>query len=196
MTSPTTAVDNLHEEFVALLVFLDEAKEPSLRSVVDNNFRKTLLLAAASYFEHRLTQNVMNFVDDVTSRDHVVRWLVKKKAVERQYHDWFDWNARNANRFFNLFGDALSRHMKTIIREREDLSSSIQAFLEIGEERNRLVHQDFGSFVLEKTSQEIYDKYLLAAEFVEWFPRELRAFSGLVACGETPRGTETGQAPG
>lgn len=181
MTAPTTAVDNLHEEFAALLAFLDEAKEPSLRSVADNNFRKALLLAAASYFEHRLTQCVMDFVDDATSRDHVIKWLVKRKAVERQYHTWFDWDARNANRFFSLFGAALSEHVKAIVRERDDLSSAIHAFLEIGSERNRLVHQDFGSFVLEKTSQEIYDTYRSATAFVEWFPQELREFSGVPA---------------
>ena len=152
-----------------------------MRSAADNNFRKALLLAAGSYFEHSLTQSVMDVVDDATSRDHVVRWLVKQKAVERQYHTWFDWNARNANRFFSLFGEALSEHMKAIVRERDDLSSSIQAFLEIGGERNRLVHQDFGSFVLEKTSKEIYDTYRSAAQFVEWFPQELREFSGVAA---------------
>lgn len=177
MTISATVVDRLHEDFASLLHFLDRAGEPSLRNVADDNFRKTLLLAAASYFEHRLTKGVVDFAEETTSKDHVIRWLVQKKAVDRQYHTWFDWNARNANQLFRLFGEAFGRHMKTAIEANSDLASSIQAFLEIGRERNRLVHQDFGTFTLEKTSQEIYDMYRLAAEFVEWFPEELREFA-------------------
>ena len=178
MPAPATAVDSLHEEFAALLAFLEEAREVSMRNLADDNFRKALLLAAASYFEQRLTESVLNVVERATSNNHVVRWLVKKKAVERQYHTWFNWNARNANQFFGLFGESFSRHIKEMVK-REDLSASIQAFLEIGNDRNRLVHQNFASFTLEKTSKEIYDMYRLAAEFVEWFPQELRQFSDM-----------------
>ena len=114
MPASVTAVDNLHADLAALLVFLDDASEVSLRNVADDNLRKALLLAAASYFEHRMTQDVIGFVEEVVSKEHVVKWLVRKKAVERQ-------------------------------------SSAIEAFLEIGRERNRLVHQNFGTFTLEKT---------------------------------------------
>ena len=178
MPAPQTPVDRLHREFTQLLKFLDERGEVSLRNVADENFRKALLLAAASYFERALTSGIVDFAATVTSTDHALRWLVEKKAVERQYHSWFDWNARNANQFFSLFGRAFSDHAKTLIRDDEDLMSSVQAFLEIGRDRNRLVHQDFGNFPLEKTSREIYETYLSAVEFVEWFPRELRRFSG------------------
>ena len=183
MPQAASPVDRLHDQFVELLALLDAAGEVSLRSVTDGEFRKILLLAAASFFERHLTENIVDFVGEVTSNNHTVKWLVKKKAVERQYHTWFDWKARNANSFFKLFGDSFSEHMTTIITEREDLSSAIQAFMEIGRERNRLVHQDFGSFVLEKTSEEIYNLYRVALTFVEWFPQELRTFSGTEASG-------------
>ena len=177
MPTPQTPVDRLHGEFTQLLAFLDANGEVSLRSMADGNFRKALLLAAASYFERRLASSIVDFAGEVTSTDHVVRWLVERKAVERQYHTWFDWTSRNANQFFKLFGRAFSDHAKTLVDNTESLSSSIQAFLEIGRDRNRLVHQDFASFPLEKTSGEIYETYRSATEFVEWFPRELRRFS-------------------
>ena len=177
MPTPQTPVDRLHGEFTQLLAFLDANEEVSLRNVADGNFRKALLLAAASYFERRLTTGIVDFVGEATSTDHVVRWLVQRKAVERQYHTWFDWNGRNANQFFRLFGRAFSDHAKALVDNNEDLSSAVQAFLEIGRERNRLVHQDFASFPLEKTSDEIYETYCSATEFVEWFPQELRRFS-------------------
>ena len=177
MPTPQTPVDRLHDEFTQLLAFLDAHLEVSLRSVADGNFRKALLLAAASYFERRLTGGIVDFAGEVTSTDHVVRWLVERKAVERQYHTWFDWNARNANQFFRLFGRPFGDHAKALVDSSESLSSSVQAFLEIGRDRNRLVHQDFASFPLEKTSGEVYETYRSATEFVEWFPRELRRFS-------------------
>ena len=93
-------VDRVHNEFSELLKVLDKMNEVSLRNTVDDNFRKLLLMAAASYFERRMTDAVLNFAAEITTEDHVLTYLIKKKAVSRQYHLWFDWDARNANRFF------------------------------------------------------------------------------------------------
>ena len=59
---PSTVVDRLHEDFAGLLAVLDKAGEVSSRAVADENFRKSLLLAAASYFERRMTETVLSFV--------------------------------------------------------------------------------------------------------------------------------------
>jgi hypothetical protein len=56
----------------------------------------------------------------------------------------------------------------------EELTESIKAFLELGNERNRMVHQDFASFPLDKTLDEIYHLYQKGLFFVENLPRELR----------------------
>ena len=174
---PSTPVDEMHREFAELLTFLDERGEGSLRNTVDGNFRKTLLLAAASHFERRLTEGVVIFVAEVTSSDHVVAWLVRKRVVERQYHTWFDWSANNANRFFSMFGESFGRYMKGRVNQDDDLASSIKSFIEIGYDRNRMVHQDFGRFSLEKTSDEIYQSYRSGSRFVEWFPSALREYT-------------------
>ena len=175
----STTVDVLHREFAEILVFLEGNQEISMRDAADGNFRKALLLAAASYFEHRLTEAVVVFAQEVTTNDHVVAWLIRNRVVERQYHTWFDWTARNANRFFSMFGESFGRHMKDVVSENDDLSSSIRAFMEIGRDRNRLVHQNFGSFALEKTSSEIYETFRMATRFVDWFPDALREYSAL-----------------
>ena len=49
----------------------------------------------------------------------------------------------------------------------DSMRESVSAFVEIGRERNRLVHSDFGSFAMEKTSAEIYQLYQKAMDFVE-----------------------------
>lgn len=175
----STIVDVLHREIEDILAFLDAANEVSLRNTVDGNFRKALLLAAASNYEKRLTGGVITFVKEVTAQDHVVAWLVVRRVVTRQYHTWFDWSRANANRFFSMFGEAFSRHVRSIIDEDDGLSSSVKAFMEIGRDRNRMVHDDFGSFSLEKTSEEIYETYRIGSRFVDWVPQALREYCSI-----------------
>ena len=172
-----TIVDALHKNFSDILAFLREKDEVSWTNVANENFRKVLLIAAASHFEQSVTDSVLNFVKQVTTENHPLTWFVHNKAVRRQYHTWFDWEARNANKFFGLFGIAFQDRMKIEVDNSGTLNSSIQAFMEIGRERNRLVHQDFGNFSLEKTSEEIHKLYVEATSFVAWFPDALKAFA-------------------
>jgi hypothetical protein len=171
-----TVVDRLHEDFAGLLAVLDGAGEVSLRTVADENFRKSLLLAAASYFERRMTESVLTFVEEATNRNGLIAALVRNKAVSRQYHTWFEWKGSNANSFFGLFGNGFRDFMKARIRRDGELNDSVRAFLELGRERNRLVHQDFGAVPLEKTTEEIHALYRRAMLFVETVPTALREF--------------------
>ncbi len=173
---PGTVVDELHESFASLLSILEEAGEVSLRAVADENFRKSLLLASASYFERRMTETVISFVEDATNRNALVAALVRNKAVTRQYHTWFQWDTSNANSFFGLFGTDFRDFMKERIKADDELDASVRAFLELGRDRNRLVHQDFGTFPLEKTTEEIHALYTRAARFVDAVPGALREF--------------------
>ena len=172
-----TIVDSLYEDFSNMLAFLEEKGEVSWINVANENFRKVLLIAAASHFEKSMTDIVLNFVKQVTTENHPLTWLVRNKAVSRQYHTWFDWKASNANQFFRLVGTDFQNHMKDEVDDDSDLNSAIQAFMEIGRERNRLVHEDFGSFSLEKTSEEIHNLYIKAIQFVERFPEALKTFT-------------------
>jgi hypothetical protein len=78
-----------------------------------------------------------------------------------------------------MFGASFSRHVQRIIDDDDGLSSSVEAFMEIGRERNRMVHDDFGSFSLEKTSEEIYKAYRIGSRFVDWVPEALREYCSL-----------------
>jgi len=172
----TTVVDRLQAEFSDLIGILDKAGEISLRSAADDNLRKALLLAAASYFERRMTEAVLEFINKSTNGHALVTSFVRNKAISRQYHTWFNWDAKNANSFFGLFGEDFKKYMSKRVDKDEGLEGGIRAFLEIGNQRNRLVHQDFGSFSLEKTSEEIYGLYKKAAMFVDFFPDALDEF--------------------
>jgi hypothetical protein len=57
-----------------------------------------------------------------------------------------------------------------------ELRAAVSSFIEIGRDRNRLVHQDYGTFLLEKTADEIYDAYIRALKFVDGVPTFLRRY--------------------
>jgi hypothetical protein len=103
-----------------------------------------------------------------------VESFVRKKAISRQYHTLFSWDTPNANQFFGYFGDEFRIGMSQKIQTSDKLLESIRAFMEIGRERNRLVHQDYATFPLEKTLDEIYALYQKGLYFVEILPNALR----------------------
>ena len=171
------AVERLHDDFSSLRGFLEGNNGAHLLHVVDESFPKTLLLAAASNFESCLTKSVKDFDKEVTTDDHPLVSLIEARAVQRQYHGWFDWDAKNVNKFFSLFGAAFKQYAIDAVGRDIGLKGSIRAFLEIGNIRNALVHQDFASFSLNKTSEEVYELYQSATVFVDWFPQAIREFS-------------------
>jgi HEPN superfamily RiboL-PSP-like protein len=168
-----TPVDRLYNESTSVINALGNS-EPSLVVAAGDNFRKVLVLAAASYFEHRVSTCVLDFVRERSNDNGLVVGFVKNKAISRQYHTWFQWERPNANQFFGFFGRNFKQMMDDRVNASDDLRDSIRAFLEIGNERNKLVHQDFGSFALEKTLDEIYALYQKALLFVDGLAIHLR----------------------
>ena len=124
----------------------------------DESFRKLLLLAAASYFEYKIQQDV-DFVREVADGNERLVQFVENKALERQYHTFFEWKRQNANKFFGLFGESFKESMQSVLQSDSDLRSSIFSFMEVGRERNRLVHENFGAYRLIRTSRR-YINYI------------------------------------
>jgi len=177
----STPVDRIHSESIEIIRSLKDAGEISLALSAEDSLRKALLLAAASYFEYKLTNDVFAFVESVTNRDSLVGSLVKSKAISRQYHTWFDWDKSNANKFFGLFGEEFKTHMNGKISISSDLMDGIKSFLLIGSERNRLAHGDFASFSMSLTAQDIYMHYSAALKFVDCIGENLDECSKLLA---------------
>ena len=169
-----TIVDRLYHDFDELSKLLKESNEISLINSAEENFKKSLLLSAASYFEKQLSDCVIDFTCEVAGEKHIITSIIKNKAIKRQYHTWFKWDEKNANTFFSLFGSDFLLLAKNAVKEDNTLDDAIKAFLELGNDRNRLVHQDFGNFTLEKTTYEIYNLYKSAMHFLEWIPKYLR----------------------
>jgi RiboL-PSP-HEPN len=190
-TSDHSAIDRLFGEATAVIEKLRETREVSLEVSAGDYFRKALLLAAASHFEHRVCGCVLEFIRERAGGSPLVENFVRNKAISRQYHTWFNWGDNNANQFFGLFGIEFRTQMSTLVKGSEEMQRSVRAFLELGNERNRLVHQDFATFSLEKTLDEIYRLYQSALVFVDALPTELRGCdcaAGIDATGSQPLG--------
>jgi hypothetical protein len=159
-------IENLCRETSDINKFLLENSEISMNIFIDSNMRKSILLASASYFEREITHLVVNFVKQSTENRLLLNF-VQKKAVSRQYHTFFNWDGKNCNSFTGLFGEDFKRYFAEKVKADESLEQSIKCFLEIGSERNRMVHQDFGQYTLEKTSDEILLLHRQAKVFLE-----------------------------
>jgi hypothetical protein len=100
-------------------------------------------------------------------------FFIRNKALSRQYHTLFDWGAKNCNSFLGLFGDDFKSSFCSKISSDKLLEKSIKDFLEIGRERNRLVHQNYATYSLEKTAKEIFELHTSAKSFLLNLKQEL-----------------------
>ncbi|MEH2249487.1 HEPN domain-containing protein [Nostoc sp.] len=168
-------VDRIYQDNLDLLKFLEEKNEPSFMVQFNTVFTKTLLLSAASYFEHEICRMVQTFIEYKTQNDECIVSIVKQKAIERQYHTYFDWEGRNANKFFSLFGKTFKEKRLKDVKEDPGLESAIKSFLELGNERNKLVHQNFADCTIEKTAEEVYKLYQQATLFIDFLDRQFNS---------------------
>lgn len=167
-----TIIDKTYEDTACLLQYLSENNEISLLTTVDDSFRKTLVLSAASLFERQISDALHNYCAQKSGSDACVLALVRMKAIKRQYHTYFDWEERRAGTFFRLLGDVIGERVKAASRD-EPLKSSLDAFLELGSLRNNLVHENFAGYAFEKTNEEVYALYQKASVFVNRILEEL-----------------------
>lgn len=158
-------LQKLHENFSEAKAAAGAAKALSQVVFLEDMFRKSLILSAASLFESRIANALLTHVANASDQSECVVSVVRIKAVERQFHTYFDWNAPNANPFFKMLGDSWREQMKTEIRS-SPLKEQLAAFLELGQLRNKLVHENFASFLCEKTSDEVFELYETAEGFV------------------------------
>jgi hypothetical protein len=171
-----TVIDVMYEDFSGLLALLQKAGEVSLQSTVDSTFKKTLALSAASFFEDEIRRILLETVSDRSGNDELVRNFLKNKAIERQYHTYFQWRGNNANSFFGLFGEAFRDSASQDVRNDASLADAIKAFLELGNTRNELAHLNFANFALDMTAEEVYRKYQTAYRFVDYLECKLKKF--------------------
>ncbi len=173
VSSYRTHVDQMYEDSNEVSEYL-RTQQTSFLLIADEIFRKYLLVAAASYFESRVKEILLDYVRESTNGNDRLIEFVRNTVTARGYHTLFAWDAPNANQFWRLFGESFRSTMRTRVRGDAALEEAVKAFLELTLDRNRLVHENFDAFSLEKTSPEIYDSYRKGLQFVENLPQILR----------------------
>jgi hypothetical protein len=167
-------VDSLKGDHDAIVQFLREQGEPSFVIAMESTASKVLLLAGASHLEQELQQVLSDFYHEVTHGNPRAVEFVNNKAVRRQFHTFFNWDANNANQFFGLFGTEFKNLVLQLLTQDVELEGNIRSFVQLGALRNQLVHQNYAAFRLDKTADEVFRLYQSAQEFVRRLPKLLR----------------------
>ncbi|MFJ1740204.1 HEPN domain-containing protein [Streptomyces microflavus] len=167
-----TPIDRMYEDHKGVLEYLSSTGQASHHATLQTTLPKVLLLAAASEFEYKVCEAIRDHVRRNTL-DVKILELVDQKAIKRQYHTLFDWERRNASKFWSLFGAEFKQGMVGYCKENPDFEDGIAGFMEIGSLRNQLVHNNYAGFPLEKTLRDVYGLYEKGNTFVQSLPATL-----------------------
>jgi hypothetical protein len=167
-----TIIDSLYSDTLQLLTLLQS--DLSLQSFANNNLRKVLLLSAASWFEVRISAAMECFATIHSEGHPGIESIIKKKAIDRQYHTYFDWKSEKPGPFYALFGDVCGGQLKQLVVGNIKLKDALDAFLELGSVRNELVHENFAAFPFDKTAEEVHSLYERAETFVVFVETKLK----------------------
>lgn len=161
-------IDKFYADHIALGEFLLQSKELSFAVEEGNNFRRSLVLAVASFFEHEICEIIRQMPALHAGGNALLTSLIEAKAISRQYHTYFDWDNMSANKFFGSFGDGCRAAFQAKTKADANFKASVMAFLELGQTRNRLVHRNYVQFDVDKTAEDIYAQFKLALDFLEY----------------------------
>jgi citrate lyase synthetase len=166
-------IERQYQDSKDLIAYLMEKSEVSFATYIDSVYKKVLVLSAASYFESVISKDISAYATKVSGSDKRIVTLIENKAIKRQYHTLFDWDKNNTNKFWSLFGENTKNKVREQLDANEHLKTAEQAFVELGRQRNLLVHENFAEYDVNTTVEEIYEKYKLACEFVSYIEKVL-----------------------
>ena len=162
-------IDDSIQDYFELKSFLLTNGQVSQESFTTEVFRKFLLVSCASLFENQIQELISLFISKQTDNT-MIQNLIKRKVIERQYHTYFDWKNKNANPFYSLFGEEFKNTISQKLKEKPEIKSAEKSFIEIGYERNLMVHENFLGYQFNKTVEEVqalYNDALLYINFLQ-----------------------------
>ena len=160
----STDVDRVYAELQSIQVILTEHGSPSDVVAFETFAAKTLLLAAASYFEKTVI-GLINEHMTAASLSSTVPYFLNKQALTRKYHTLFDWEKDNIKAFVKLFGTDFQQVTLSYLAE-EQGGLAAAAFMQVGSLRNLLVHNNYANYDIGKNSGEIYTSYTQALKLL------------------------------
>lgn len=172
-------VERIHEDLKAIGQIVNASKDVSAISGFGEHSSKTLLLAGASYFERRIISSIGDHINAVTE-SRVLRHFTFHQAVERKFFSLFDFNGgpKNINAFFKKFGPEYSKWAKTDVAARKDIDQL--AFLNFCSLRNSLVHNNYATYSINKTLDEVWGEFRKAEMLVSWIENSFSRFNKVI----------------
>ncbi|MDJ0106329.1 HEPN domain-containing protein [Rhodococcus erythropolis] len=136
-------------------------------TALNRSYHKVILIAAASNLESQVKRIVVDFFERHGRAELCA--FIDKQVLARNYHTLFDWKQEKATAFFVSFGEGSSKRFKEMLRNDDEFRDEHNAFMKLGSLRNQLVHQDYASFSLDQTPDELINLYRLAIRFPDRF---------------------------
>jgi hypothetical protein len=168
-------VEAFYRTHVELGQYLIDAREVSYATDFNTSFRRSLVLAIASFFEHEVTAVMREIPVQHAEGCDIIASLLERQVIRRKYHTFFDWDDLKPMPFFALFGDAYKTMAQTRVKADAEVGAAMRAFLELGQIRNRLVHGNFVAFDIDKTPDELIGQFRIAQKFIAFMKETLLA---------------------
>ncbi|TFD30286.1 HEPN domain-containing protein [Cryobacterium cryoconiti] len=166
MSPDTLAVESLYEDYQGLVGDVS-AKSPSGLAALNRSYHKLLLVAAASSLEGHVKRITQAFF--MAHGSHEISQFVSKQVLARGYHGLFDWKAESAQPYFTSFGEACGKGFKARLKKDDQLKADHDAFMKLGNLRNLVVHNDYATYTIELTPDEVMASYRKAVNFTGRF---------------------------
>jgi hypothetical protein len=97
---------------------------------------------------------LLSYADKASGSNSCIVSLIRIKAVDRQCYKFFNWEQKKIGPFYTLLGDNIGASLKEMC-SRSPGAEQAKAFLEIGYLRNCLVHQNYATYILENSADDI-----------------------------------------
>lgn len=170
-------IEELQKNYNDIRQYLIENGQISFLSNVEDYYKKILILSCASLFENQICKTIY---DSARSKCPIeFSEFIRNKAIERQYHTYFNWKATNSsgiNTFIALWGDEFKKLFNQKINADEKLKKGAYDFLILGNERNLLAHENFIEYNPIKTFDDVFSLYRNAKYFVDNLLLEILGF--------------------
>ena len=157
-------VESIYDEYLDLT---RDRLSMSSMTALNRSYPKHLLIACASSLEDQVKQFLEQLYKEAGGE--TLFEFVSSNVLKRGYHSLFDWDNEKAQKFFSAFGEGVAGRFRTLVKTDAGVKIQHDAFMSIGSERNRLVHRDYASYVLEATPSEVMSRFRLGTKFVQSF---------------------------
>lgn len=156
-------------------LLINNVELTSFYSGYNDIFIKTFTVACGNAFEKKLTKEIPLLL----SRENPLGLnFLKNQALDRKFHTLFQWDKKNANKFFSLFGNDFKEYIEGKIKVNEVFKSYERDFLELGNLRNLIVHEGIYSYTLVRNIESIYMLFKNSLSFVVFICETLCEYFG------------------